>query len=556
MPTIAVLAPIIFVAAAGEIPYGVAPAPWPESLGNHRVRIRVASKADCVFVAIPWRRRDPAPETKDVRVIDAATGAEVANRAVLEISRERGIIAFEPPTAPGEYFVHYLPYEASRQPHRYATHYAAPGATADSVWLSRIPRDRAAGPFAEVLEIQARTAFDRFDPMEVIATEEETRALIERHADRSVLLFPEDRRFPIRMTGDLPLRWIRHGPSDRFDGEAHPGEFYVFQIGVFAARAAVEDIAVAFEGLRGPDGARIPASAFRCFNFGGTDWLGRPFTEAVRASRGEVVALWIGIDVPDACPAGRYEGAFAIRARDIPAAEVRIALRVSGERIPDRGDRDLWRLARLRWLDSTIGIDDEVTAPYAPLAVDGASVDCLGRTVRFGAGALPASIRAGGREILAAPIAFIIETGEGRIAGSAEPRLARASKGTVEWEADSTAGAARIRTRAIMDYDGYVDATIEVAARDAVDVTDMRLEIPLRRDVATYMMGLGRKGGDRPKAWRWTWDIDRANHAVWIGDVEAGLHLKLKSPRINCLAAREGPFPPISASLGAPHRST
>ncbi|MBN1422506.1 MAG: hypothetical protein JXP34_27260, partial [Planctomycetes bacterium] len=26
--------------------------------------------------------------------------------------------------------------------------------------------------------------------------------------------------------------------------------------------------------------------------------------------------------------------------------------------------------------------------------------------------------------------------------------------------------------------------------------------------------------------------------------------MMLKSPRINCLAAREGPFPPISASLG------
>ncbi|MBN1420076.1 MAG: NAD(P)-binding domain-containing protein, partial [Planctomycetes bacterium] len=36
---------------------------------------------------------------------------------------------------------------------------------------------------------------------------------------------------------------------------------------------------------------------------------------------------------------------------------------------------------------------------------------------------------------------------------------------------------------------------------------------------------------------------------------EGRIAVFLQSPRINCLAAREGPFPPIPASLGAPHRS-
>ena len=59
---------------------------------------------------------------------------------------------------------------------------------------------------------------------------------------------------------------------------------------------------------------------------------------------------------------------------------------------------------------------------------------------------------------------------------------------------------------------------------------DIRLEIPLRKDVAVYMMGLGRKGGYRPKEWKWVWDVERANNSVWLGDYNAGLQLKLKGP--------------------------
>jgi len=61
-------------------------------------------------------------------------------------------------------------------------------------------------------------------------------------AGKPFLLFAEDRRFPIRMTEDLPLRWIRRGPSDVFKGDADRDEFYAFQIGVYAAAQALGDV--------------------------------------------------------------------------------------------------------------------------------------------------------------------------------------------------------------------------------------------------------------------------------------------------------------------------
>ena len=119
-----------------------------------------------------------------------------------------------------------------------------------SRWPNASPPAMSTGiPVANVLEIQAINEFNRFDPMEVIATAEEMKKLLAAHAGKPYLLFPEDRRYPIRMTDELPQRWIQAGPSDAFQGKADRGEFYVFQIGVYATGQDLKNIRVSFTPL-------------------------------------------------------------------------------------------------------------------------------------------------------------------------------------------------------------------------------------------------------------------------------------------------------------------
>ena len=87
-----------------------------------------------------------------------------------------------------------------------------------------------------------------------------------------------------------------------------------------------------------------------------------------------------------------------------------------------------------------------------------------------------------------------------------------------------------LECQAKMEFDGYINFSLRLSAQQAAQVKDIRLEIPFRKDVAAYMMGLGRKGGYRPHEWKWTWDVNRAINNVWIGDYNAGLQLKLKGP--------------------------
>jgi hypothetical protein len=105
-------------------------------------------------------------------------------------------------------------------------------------WQGSLPR-------ASVIGLEARTSKDAFHPMEVAVTSAETASLV-AHASRQLrrlLVWPESREHPIRMLDRLPLRWLAAGvPAPNATvhaGTALRGEFYAFQLGVYAPVAAL-----------------------------------------------------------------------------------------------------------------------------------------------------------------------------------------------------------------------------------------------------------------------------------------------------------------------------
>jgi len=387
----------------------------PESgLGNHRALIRVEAqrapepsrpargaqkpvpkaspvKPAAVLVTIPWRRRDLLPAVKNVIVVDAATGARITNVLPLAVTREFGFLLFEPKTVPGDYYVYYMPYRSEGRKNYPNVKYDPPEATEDPVWMEKaratIIRDEYAMgqipladvPRAEFVEIQSADEFSAFTPMELIATAPETKALLAAHPDAPYLLFPEDRSLSIRMTHDLPWRWAAEGPGGTVRGEAARGEYFTFQIGVWAAREPIADIEVRFSDLTqsatkiedGSPAARtlIPASALTCFNTGGVGWEGAPFDKSVPVEKGEVQALWCGIDIPRDARPGAFTGAVTVIPAGMPETVLAVELEVTAEILEDRGDADPARMTRLRWLDSRLAQDDGIVPPYTPLKI-------------------------------------------------------------------------------------------------------------------------------------------------------------------------------------------
>lgn len=516
-----------------DVPYGIAA--WPEKYGNHRAVVHVEPGADAVLVNIPWRRLDEHPEKKNVLVFRDGQDHPIANRILLECTPESGTLAFQAEEA-GGYFVYYMPYNPKHQMGFGAEAYTPFENTADANWLKGHGLDEGKNlqnlPSATVTQFQARGEFSRFDPMEIPATSVETEALVGQNPGRAYLVFPEDRRNPIRMRDKLPLCWIRQGLQSTFASEAKRNEFYAFQLGVFAARQALNDVRVSCSDLTSSGGAIISSSLFKCFNLGGVDWTGKTFTKRVDVPQGQVQPMWCGIAVPKDTTPGEYTGTVTVSANSAESTSVSMHLRVTTDILEDSGDSELWKHARLRWLDSTLGLDDEIVAPYTPLNIKENTISCLGRDVTAAKGGLLSSIRSNGKEILAAPMMFSVVSDAGAVQWPlADVAFIKRTDGKVVWESTSENPDFTMHLACRMEFDGYLNFFIELTPKHAASVQDIQLSIPMRKEIATYMMGMGRKGGYRPETWEWHWDKSKHQDSLWMGCVDAGLQCKLKGPK-------------------------
>ena len=471
--------------------------------------------------------------------MDAATGERITNVCRFTIDRERGEVVFQPQTVPGEYYIYYLKNVMSGSPYYPTVNYPAFENTASADWVKKNKlsgKKAPALPAAKVVQFQAINELNSFYPMEVIATSNETARLLKEHPGEKYILFTEDRKFPIRMTTDIPYKWIADNRHDFFYGQADKGEYYVFQLGVWAARSNVENLHVDFSALTNKaTGEQIPASSFTCFNTEGTDVTGTVFEKNCSVDKGKVQALWVGTQLPEHLSAGTYQGTVTVSAANAESKTVQVSLNVSENVIANHGDNEPWRHSRLRWLNSQIGFDDEVIAPYTPLVMKDKTISCLGREIKLSDLGLPEHITSyfketmtgigtNGRSVLAAPMELAADGGAWE---NLNFEITKHKQGAIAWKALNQNSRFLMDLEGEMESDGNIAYKVTLVAREDASVEDVALRTHLASGVGRYMMGLGEKGGYCPNDLRWKWDVEKNQDAVWVGDVNAGIQIRL-----------------------------
>ncbi|HEV2354068.1 MAG TPA: glycoside hydrolase domain-containing protein, partial [Puia sp.] len=532
---------LYLAAAAQQAPYSTCPGCWdPDSLGNHRVVLAYSgSRRDVADALISWRRRDMRPEDKRIIVQDSATGRRITNVSIRSLTRESGDILFEPVSGTGTYYLYYMPYRNEGRSNYPKGAYWRPDTTADAGWLMRVSHSMPVT--TRVVTFQAIDSFNTFYPMEVIATAAETAALRAKYKDKDFLVFPELREYPIRMRRDLPYRWIRSGPGRTFDGSMQRGEYYSFQLGVYAMHS-LRDVRVAFQPLATQKGATILTSAMICINTDGVSYDGRTFRKTIDVPAGEVQPLWCVVHVPSKGP-GDYSGTVAVLANG-RRQEVRLRFHVGPETLKDGGVGDPAKMTRLQWLNSTLAQDNTVIAPYTPLQIVGDTlIRLLGRDIRLSREGFPDQISTfftpemtgmtdQPTDLLAERIHFhfVRPDGKDMALRPGQLRFTKRSPGTVSWTTRSTSDSLQMEVDASLEFDGFLSYTVKVIALAGIDLKDIEMHIPFQPAAAKYLMGLGRKGGYRPDGtYRWKWDVAHKNQdGAWIGTVNAGLQYSLR----------------------------
>jgi hypothetical protein len=507
-----------------KILYTVPDSPWPESFGNHRAVLMVSKPADAVALEILWRRHDRNPAEKRFLIIEAQTGDTIDNVYRYHADNERCRLAFGPVKKSGIYFFYYLPYEVQKTYGFFDKDYLKQEQKPAESWLKANgiqDSDGTGFPKATIKEIQSRTSFDSFYPMEIIPTKEEKQQMVEKLTD-DYLLFPEGRENPVRMKDEIPLKWVQSGPSDKYTAKGYRNEYYAFQIGIFASKKNIDNIHVEFTGLKGKKG-EIPATSITCFNTGGVDPYGKPFIKRVNVAQGKVQPLWIGVDIPRDINPGSYRGIVHIKPENAEARSVEIRLEINNKVLNDRGDGEPWRHSRLRWLNSTTGIDDEPVAPYTPLIIRDKTISCLGRSVRLNDQGLPEMIVSRGNEILSEQLYFVVETNSG-ISSFKKPtfKITEQKDGIIKWESKSENNDFSMICTGNMEFDGHLNFQCDLIPKKDIPVKDIRLELPFRSSCSDYMMGMGLPGGFTPESHTSKWKP--TEDSFWMGVPEAGVH--------------------------------
>ena len=235
-----------------SIKYTTAPDPWPEGMGSQRAVIQVGESADAVCLDLLWRRHDPEPENRQFLIVNEISRDTIANIYRIHVDNEQCKIVFGP-VEPGRHFFYYLPFKTDSKSGWYRYGYLEPEKSSDPEWVSKNRLNDVTNtdgiPKVQCNEIQCRSPFDSFYPMEVIPTTIEKQKYIDQYPG-DYLLFPEDRKFPIRMKDEIPYKWIEAVPCETFSGEACLNEYYVFQLGLFAVRKNIQDVKIDFESER------------------------------------------------------------------------------------------------------------------------------------------------------------------------------------------------------------------------------------------------------------------------------------------------------------------
>ena len=355
------------------------------------------------------------------------------------------------------------------------------------------------------------------------------------------LVFPETREQPIQWYDSLKTGWLENEYlSEPFILNAQPGEYFVYQVGIWAFKEPVNDVNVLFSQLMRQDGKSIPAGKMTCFNKGGVDELGNPFTRKVNFRPGRVQALWMGVDL-NGIPAGRYEGEVSIAAGG-KSQKIRLQMDVKGDVVTDHGFNEGKRLSRMAWLNTTVGLDSGITRGYKEIVREENRIKILGRTISIAPSGLPSGVTsffepsnqfllAEGEDIINQPFLFIIEKENGEVLQLKPGKLefTDRSPSHVSWQVTNICDACDLICSGRMEYDGFVNYKLTLRSKKDFTVKDIRLEIPMNRDKARYMMGLNHEGGLRTPEWQWDWDTTRNQDMLWLGDVNGGLRIKWKA---------------------------
>ena len=112
-------------------------------------------------------------------------------------------------------------------------------------------------------------------------------------------------------------------------------------------------------------------------------------------------------------------------------------------------------------------------------------------------------------------------------------QYSKATSKKQEWKATAASDELREVVTATLDNTGLLNYSVQVEVLADLDIKDITMHIPFRKEMAGFMKGLGMNYGARPDSmFLWKWETGKQDaQRVWIGAPKTGLQYTLAGGR-------------------------
>lgn len=270
-----------------------------------------------------------------------------------------------------------------------------------------------------------------------------------------------------------------------------------------------------------------------CINTDVTDKFGKSAKQSVQIKPDILQPVFITVEAKESC--GEREDCVLTFLCESGEYDINLSLGVRDDKVKNMGYNELWRMSRLKWLNSALEQNDDLVKPFTSPVIGDGSVDILGRRIELDDGILPQRIYSyfdegiqlcdsEQRQLFYKPCEFLIGGEKLEIKNA----KAHSFNNRAEYEAVSECERFTAQTKACVHYDGQADYSIKITPKTDFTVDDVALNFYINKDCSTLMHGLGYRAG-KAENLSFKWNEEKQQDSIFIGSVNCGMRLKLKA---------------------------
>ena len=300
-------------------------------------------------------------------------------------------------------------------------------------------------------------------------------------------------------------------------------EVYVVQIAALSdCDTIINDVVFTAQNLK-----------MQCINTDVVDKFGTPKKQSVKLKANVIQPLFFIVEADKI--GRRTETATVTVKADSGVYTFDINFKINDSLVANNGYNDLYRLSRLKWLNSTLAQDDMLVKPYIAPKHKGNTVSILGRDIEFAPNGLPKQVYSffdeaiqlcgdSQKSLFAKPVEFNID---GSPIADGKPTV-NTYNNRVELVTDCDNKKFTSSVKCIVRYDGQVEYSVSVTPKQDFTAQNTSLDLFVNKDCASLMHGLGHRASVAENL-HFKWDVDKQQDCIFLGTVNAGVRVKFKA---------------------------